>query len=223
MVTMRDILGQFRRLGVKPSLLARGEINELPNILVPREEIMHVVMGWYAGGLALLCATNHRVLLIDKKPFFLTIEDLRYDMIAEVKYQYRLLEAVVDLAYLGRTLEFKSWNKPQLRALVCHVQQVIIQLKNIQHGPTEELEAPAETKETGHAPLPPSVAMPPPATAPTAPQFLVAPTFPMERYKAAAAGHGRPHNPYRPAGQSPHGHDARHRIARFITRSQLSR
>lgn len=210
MVSMNEVLNQFRRLGVKPSFFARGEIKELPNILVPREQMQHVVMGWYEGGMALLCATNHRVLLIDKKVFFLTVEDLRYDMIAEVKYQYRLLESSIGLTYSGRTLEFKSWDKNLLRKLVWFIQDTITQIEASRNNVGEGLES--EHKLTTQVP---QVSSFKPAT----PQISTVETFPIEYYQPLPAQTDWPRNPYQTGRQILR----RHKISRFVTQTQLSR
>jgi hypothetical protein len=125
MVATSEVLKQFARLHVKPSYFARAEIKELANILVPGEQLTHVVFGWYENGFALLCCTEHRVLLIDKKPLFLKLEDLRYDRITEVKYLNRLLDSTLILSYTGMTLEFKTWNHVHLRNLINYIQQAI--------------------------------------------------------------------------------------------------
>lgn len=126
MVGTKEVLRQFHRLNVKPSYLARAEIKELGNILVPGEQLAAVVFGWYDNGLALLCCTDQRVLLLDKKPFFLKMEDLRYDKIAEIRFLNRLLDSTVILSYAGQTLEFKSWNQRALRKLMAYVQEAIM-------------------------------------------------------------------------------------------------
>lgn len=210
MVTMEEVLNQFRRLGVKPSPLARGEIKELPNILAPGERLHHVVMGWYDGGLALLCTTNHRVLLIDKKLFFLTVEDLRYDMVAEVRYQYRLLDAAVSLTYSGRTLEFKSWSQGLLRKLVGFIQGTITDIEtarsHINDQPEEKISVPAEPQPTTFY-----------ASAPKQAQIE---TFPIEHYEQPAYVQSNwPRNPYKTGTQILR----RHKLSRFVTQTQLSR
>lgn len=132
MITTDEVIKQFHRLGVKPSFWARAEIKELGNILVPDEQLTHVVFGWYENGLALLCCTDYRVLLIDKKPFFLKMEDLRYDKISEVKFLHRLLDCSVILSYAGMKLEFKSWNQGPLRKLTDYVQETITMINRQQ-------------------------------------------------------------------------------------------
>lgn len=132
MVGTNEVLRQFHRLRVKPSIWARAEIKELAGVLMPGEQLTDVIFGWYDNGFALLCCTEHRVLLIDKKPFFLKVEDLRYDKISEVKYLNRLLDSTVILAYAGMTLEFKSWNQSGLRKLVENVQERIMKINQFQ-------------------------------------------------------------------------------------------
>lgn len=132
MVTKKEVLRQFRQLRVKPSRWAKGEIDELSRILVPGECLTHVVFGWYENGFALLCCTENRVLLIDKKPFFLKLEDLRYDKISEVRFLNRLLDTSVILSYAGMKLEFKSWNQSSMRRLTDFVQQTITMINRQQ-------------------------------------------------------------------------------------------
>lgn len=132
MVTTNEVIKQFRRLNVKPSFWAKSEIKELSNILVPGEQLMHVVFGWYENGFALLCCTDNRVLLIDKKPFFLKMEDLRYDKISEVRFLSRLLDSTVILSYAGMRLDFKSWNQGPLRKLTDFVQETITMINRQQ-------------------------------------------------------------------------------------------
>jgi len=132
MVELKQVLDQFHLLGVKPSRWAKAEIKELSVILVPGENLTNIVFGWYDNGFALLCCTDQRVLLIDKKPLFLKMEDLRYDKISEVRFLSRLLDSTVELSYVGTKLVFKSWEQPALRKLVVYVQETIMRI-NQQH------------------------------------------------------------------------------------------
>lgn len=138
MVTNEEVMRQFRQLKVKPSIWAKGEVAELARILEPGECLTHVVFGWYNNGFALICCTEHRVLLIDKKAFYLKLEDLRYDKISEVKFVNRLLEASVILSYAGMTLEFKSWNQAAMRKMTDFVQQTITMINRQQWLVTQD-------------------------------------------------------------------------------------
>lgn len=132
MVATKELLRQFHLLGVKPSIWAKAEIRELANVLVPGERLTHVVFGWYENSFALLCCTEHRVLLIDKRPFFLKLEDVRYDKISEIKFLNRLLDSSVILSYAGMKLEFRSWSQSALRKLTSYVQETIMRINRQQ-------------------------------------------------------------------------------------------
>src|SRR5882724_875351 len=123
MVSQKSVKEQLRRLGFKHRGWGRAEVSELPNILLADEEIYDLVNGIYEGGFALLVATNVRLILIDKKPLnYLTIEDLRFDMINELDYSHRLLGAQINIASGDRNLRFRSYNQQRLRKVIGHVQ-----------------------------------------------------------------------------------------------------
>lgn len=129
MVSLDQVEEQLKRVGCNFRFWGRPEIRELCNVLVPGEEIAAVTNGQYEGGFALLCATNHRMLLIDKRPLFLALEDIRYDMIVEVDYSARLLNATVFIITPTRQLTFTSWRQERLRKIVDYSQQRITEIR----------------------------------------------------------------------------------------------
>lgn len=60
------------------------ESSELIRVINPEEHIGGVVYGVYSGGLAWLIATDERVIFLDRKPFFRTLDELTYDVVAGV-------------------------------------------------------------------------------------------------------------------------------------------
>src|SRR5882757_2242816 len=123
MVTMQSVVEQLKRIDFNHLAWGRSETKELPHILVPDEKIYELVNGIYEGGFALLVATNFRMLLIDKKPMnYLTVEDLRFDMISEIDYAHRLLGARISISTGSKNLKFTSYNQHRLRKLITHVQ-----------------------------------------------------------------------------------------------------
>ncbi len=136
MVSMRQIEEQLKHVGCNFKVWGRSEVRELCNVLMPEEKIAQAVNGSYEGGFAMLCVTNYRVLLIDRKPMLLTIEDVRYDMIAEVDYHNRLLGGTVRVFTPMRTLVFSTWSVPRLRKSVNYIQQRVMELR--QHGLTAQ-------------------------------------------------------------------------------------
>ena len=121
---------QLRDIGAVSRFLGRPELRELPNILFENEIIRHLAIGRYEGGWATLCATDHRVLLIDKKPFFLTLEDIRYDMVSDVQYNHRLIDATVRLGTVHKTVSFLGYNHEKLRALTNYVQEQVMHVRS---------------------------------------------------------------------------------------------
>jgi hypothetical protein len=129
MVSLDYVEQQLKKIGCNFRFWGRPEIRELRNILVEGEVIAQCVNGLYEGGFALLVVTDHRLLLVDKKPMFLTLEDIRFDMIAEIDYSGRLLNGTVCLMTPNRKLVFTSWNQDRLRTLLNYVQQRITDIR----------------------------------------------------------------------------------------------
>lgn len=142
MVTKESIEEQLKKIGFNYRGWGRTEVSELPDIILPDEEIFECVNGFYEGGFALLVATNVRVVLVDKKPLrYLTVEDLRFDMISEIDYSHRLLAAQISISTGSKNLRFISANQPRLRKLIGHIQHCMAEnkKKQAQHGEDQKL------------------------------------------------------------------------------------
>ena len=123
-VTKQDIADQLRKLSFSTTIWNQAEVAELPHIIHEGERISECVNGLYEGGVALLVATEMRLLLIDKKPLnYLNVEDLRFDMINEIDYNHRLTMASITVSTGSKTLRFKSFNQLRLRHLISLVQE----------------------------------------------------------------------------------------------------
>lgn len=139
MVNRDYVYKQIKDLGFKIHGWGKTEVHELPNIILPDENIHELVNGFYEGGFALLVATDVRVLLIDKKPLnYLTVEDLRFDMINEMDYSHRLIGAQISIATGNKTLKFTSLNQPRLRKLIGHVQHSMADTKKQMNSHQED-------------------------------------------------------------------------------------
>ena len=134
MVDRETVQNQLDKIGFGSSRINRAELRELENILLPDEIIYECVNGYYEGGVALLVATDIRVLLIDKKPMgFLNVDDLRFDMISDIDYNHRIFGAQIVINCGMRNLVFKSYNQPRLRKTIGHIQQRMSELKREQN------------------------------------------------------------------------------------------
>ncbi len=134
MVDRENILSQLKKIRFDGNHINKAEIRELENILLPDETIYECVNGYYEGGVALLVATDIRVLLIDKKPMgFLNVDDMRFDMISDIDYNHRIFGAQISINSGMRNLIFKSYNQPRLRKAIGHIQQRMSEIKREQN------------------------------------------------------------------------------------------
>jgi len=130
MVTQEDVDEQLKAIGVSFDLWGSTDARELKRILRPGEHVAHALNGYYDGGFAVLCVTNLRVLIVDKKPLSLTVEDLRYDMIAEVDYNRRIITANMHIVTPLRTIVFTSWALHRLRESSFYIQQRLLDMRS---------------------------------------------------------------------------------------------
>ena len=139
MVTLKTVEKRLAAAGFNNKFWGKPEMRELENILADDEEIVCAVSGRYEAGFALLISTDRRLLLIDKKPLFLSLEDLRYDMISEIDFGAQAFMATVAIHTINKTLRFQSIRQNQLRALTAHVQHRVMELRhNYQQPQTQE-------------------------------------------------------------------------------------
>ncbi len=130
MVSVKSVEKQLKSIKFNLHSWGKSEIRELPHILMSDEVIYECVNGMYEGGFALLVATDSRVLLVDKKPLnYLTVEDMRFEMINELDYSHRLIGAQINISAGAKNLKFKSYNQQRLRKLITHVQHEMAESK----------------------------------------------------------------------------------------------
>lgn len=136
MVDPKIIKVQLATINADLPFWVNAEVRELSRLIVPSEIIRHVLNGRYQGGSAILCATDLRLLIVDKKPMFLAVEDVRYDMIAEVNFTHQLLEASIHLAAFNKDFSFTSYRKRQLHDVTEFIQHKLSDVRrNLQDEP----------------------------------------------------------------------------------------
>ncbi len=138
MVHISIIEARLSKLGFRPGRWFKPEIRELQHILMDNEQIIGCVQGRYFGGFALLVATDHRLLLIDKKIPYLSVEDIRYDMISEIDYNAQWFDSTINIFTVNKQHRFSSWrHKHHLRKLTTYAQQRVMEIRQFQHlGPS---------------------------------------------------------------------------------------
>jgi hypothetical protein len=131
MISLNQVEEQLKRAGCNFRFWGRWEIRELSKVLMPDEVIAHIANGKYEGGFGLLAATDQRLLLIDRKPMFMALEDIRYDMIAEIDFTTQLLNSTVKIVTTSRTLTFSSWSQYHLREVLNFTQSKMMELRQM--------------------------------------------------------------------------------------------
>lgn len=130
MADLKTLEDRLKQIGCNFRFWGRSELRELANVLMPNEIVEHCVNGQYSGGFAMLVATDQRVLLIDKKPMYLTLEDTRYDMVSEVDFNHRLLDANIYICTPNKSLRFVAYNQGRLRKLFHFVQMRVMEIRS---------------------------------------------------------------------------------------------
>ena len=125
MVAQKTIKSQLSRLRLHMWIFGRAEVRELRKILKPGEVIVHCAHGYYHGGSGLLIATNERLLLIDKRPFYLNLEEMKYQNIKGVDVAQHLLTATISLHSGYQNIRFKSVSDARLKMIAEYVEEEI--------------------------------------------------------------------------------------------------
>ncbi len=123
MVAKRSLYPQLRAAGLRFNLRGRAEVQQLRSILLPGEVIQHCVYGYYVGGSGLLVATNKRLMMIDKRPLYLHLEELLYESIDESIIYRKLLQAVFFVRSGTKRLKFRSLSDARMKQLYSYVQR----------------------------------------------------------------------------------------------------
>lgn len=131
MKKLAEIELELSKLGIRNHFWGKPEVRELANILTDDEIIVQASNGRYQGGFALIVATNHRLLLIDKKMWFMSIEDVRFDMITELDFAARILDATISVRTINKVLRFTSMHQTNLRNLIKYLQDRIMELRQM--------------------------------------------------------------------------------------------
>lgn len=152
MVTLATVERQLKAVGCNFRFWGRAELRELCKVLLPGETIAQVVNGQYEAGFAMLCATDFRVLLIDKKPKYLTLKDVRFDMITELDFSGRILNSTIRIYTPNKELRFTTPSATRLRKLFTHVQHKVMEIRH--HFMMMQLQQQYDLKNT-----PPGIAM----------------------------------------------------------------
>ena len=106
---------QLTDLSLRFRIFGRAEVKELRKILRADESILNCLYGYYQGGSGILVATDKRILLIDKRAFFLNIEEMNYIDINEIVAEHSFLQATLKVGTAKKKLEFRSVSDARIK------------------------------------------------------------------------------------------------------------
>ncbi len=125
MIDSKAVDTQLKSLNLRFRLFGRSEIRELRRLLESGEKVLHCVYGYYQGGSGLLIATEKRVLLIDKRPFYLNIEDMTYDTLRHVDVILKSMQSSLNLHDGKKKLTFRSISDARLKNMKNYIADMI--------------------------------------------------------------------------------------------------
>lgn len=131
MVQQDRVRTALKRVGMFNRYFGQAEVRELAQVLTSDEQIIGAVNGRYEGGFGMLVATDRRLLLIDKKMMFLNLEDIRYDMISQVVFSARLIDATIVVHTLNTLLRFTTLRQNSLRRLTSFMQEKVMEQRYV--------------------------------------------------------------------------------------------
>ncbi len=129
MVAKRAIKSQLNNIGNRFRIFGRAEVKELHKIIETDESIMQCAYGYYQGGSGLLVLTDKRLLLIDKRPFYLSLESLPFEYIKDIDFAARLLQGTLYMHAGMKRLVFRSVSDARLRKICDFVKDKIEQVE----------------------------------------------------------------------------------------------
>lgn len=109
-----EIKEELDRLGINPTIFARKEIHELPDILSEDERIVYLVEGRnkVTKHHIILVATDRRIIFVDKEFLYgLKMEDFSYNKVSSIQYETALMLASIDIHIADNILEIDGVGK----------------------------------------------------------------------------------------------------------------
>lgn len=123
---------ELRALGMSRAALYTMESRHLPRLIHDDEHIGGVAYGWINGSFAMLVATNLRVIFLDKKPLFVSTDEISYNVVAGVEYGSVGFGATVTLHTRVRDFVLHTLNERSSRGFVRY-----LETRAVEHEPGE--------------------------------------------------------------------------------------
>jgi hypothetical protein len=109
-----EIKDELEKLDINPTIFARKEIRELPEILSADEKIVYLVEGRNKTSKhhIILVATDRRLIFVDKEFMYgLKVEDFSYDKVSSIQYKKELMLASINIHTADNIVEIDGVGK----------------------------------------------------------------------------------------------------------------
>ena len=143
---IQRIREELKKVGVSRYGLAKSESRYLPHIIHQTEKIGGVVYGWYENGMAMIIATDKRVIFLDKKPLFTTKDEITYDVVSGVRIDVGALYTSATLHTRVKDYSLKYVNPGCAKTFVKYIESQRLEVLGDMYG-SSEFSIKKETKE----------------------------------------------------------------------------
>lgn len=114
---------RLAELGLSRFALRRRESRYLPQIIAIGEKIGGAVYGKHNDGLAMLVATDKRIIFLDKKPLFVNEEEINYNVVSGVSMSNVGLLSIVTLNTRVKDYSMKTFNQKSAHNFIKYIEQ----------------------------------------------------------------------------------------------------
>ncbi|MFN1216145.1 PH domain-containing protein [Chryseobacterium kwangjuense] len=157
MSRLDEIKEELEKLDINPTIFARKEIRELPEILSRTEKIIYLVEGRNktTNHHIVLVATDRRLVFVDKEFMYgLKVEDFSYDKVSSIQYETSLMLGSIDVHVSDNIVEIDGVGKYEAELFCERVRDFMARPKDyIQNIPEptvlDQLEQLGRLKESG--------------------------------------------------------------------------
>lgn len=129
MVSFNEVQAQLISLNNHFRFIGIAELKQLSIALQPGEQIMDCLKGWHNGTVSVLCATDQRLIFVDKTTTKNSVREISYDLVEKLHHIDRGWSSVLRLYVPGSMFEFVSWHIKRLKHLHLFIDRHVSYMK----------------------------------------------------------------------------------------------
>ena len=150
MVAFNEIQAQLMGIDKRSRTLNIQEVKQLASVLKTHEQIMACLKGWYKGSVSVLCATDQRVIILDRGSMEKPINIVEYCDVIRLQHSTRGWICGFAVVLKDQKHEFKVWGMKRSKDLHSFMHRHILYLKKIADESALSTEVPKVIKHTGY-------------------------------------------------------------------------